>query len=108
MPDEPKGTTLTDIDEHVCLNTGTPVNVVSGGKQVQLTRKIAICQALETYSDAAKGDKFHAFDLGMRFSAANSTIAIDSSESEMIKSAIEKAWPQPGIYVPLCRWLEGA
>ncbi len=106
MPDEPKGTTLTDIDEHVCLNTGTPVNVVSGGKQIQLTRKIAIVQALETHSETA--DKFKAFDLGMRFSTSNSTIAIDSCESEMIKSAIIKAWPQPGICVPLCRWLEGA
>lgn len=108
MSDEPKGTTLENLEEHVCLNEGTPVNVLSGGNQVKLTRKIAIIQALESYSDAAKGDKFKAFDLGMRFSTANGTVEIDSEESELVKSALEKAWPQPGIFVPLCRWLEGA
>lgn len=107
MPDEPKGTTLKDIDEEMCLNHGTSMSVISAGKQVQLTRKLAIVQALETYSDAAKGDKFKAFDLGMRFDAANGELKISSEESEMVKSALEKAWPQPGIYVPLCRWLEG-
>lgn len=106
MTEEPKGTTLEDIDEQV-LQSGTPINVVNGGKQVKLTRKIAIIQALESHSSAEKGDKFKAFDLGMRFFKANGQVAIDSDESTMIKSALEEAWPQPGIYVPLCRWLEG-
>ena len=108
MSEEPKGTTLENLDELVCLNEGTPINVKSSGKQVQLTRKIAIAQALETYSDTAKGDKFKAYDLGKIFSKANGTVAINSEEAEMIKSALFLAWPQPGIYVPMCRWLEGA
>lgn len=103
--DEPKGTVLTDIDELVCLRSGTPIDTISGGKPAPLTRKIAIVQALETHEDA--GDKFKTFDLGIRFSKANGSLAIDADESVLIKAALEKAWPQPGIYVPLCRWLEG-
>ena len=106
MTEEPKGTTLKDIDDEVCLQEGTPVNVLSAGKPVHLTRRIAIVQSLESHSETA--DKFKAFDLGSRFASANGDISIDSSESEMIKVAIEKQWPQPGIYVPMCRWLEGA
>lgn len=107
MSNEPKGITLTDIDEELCLN-GTPVDVVSGGKQKHLTRKIAIIQALENHSEIEKGEKFKAFDLGMRFSSANGSLAISAEDAVMIKSAAEKAWPQPGLYVPLCRWIEGA
>lgn len=104
MPDEPKGTTLKDLDEQICL-AGMPVSTKSGKKQTILTRRIAIVQALETHSETE--DKFKAFDLGMQFNSANGELSIDSKESEMIKSALEKAWPQPGVYVPLCRWLEG-
>ena len=106
MTEEPKGTVLTEIDLELHLS-GIPVNVQSSGKATHLTRKIAIIQALETHSETEKGDKFKAFDLGMRFDSANGSIAVDADEAVMIKSAIEKAWPQPGIYVPLCRWLEG-
>lgn len=98
---------LKDIDEVMCLQGGTPLKTGSGAKPVDLTRRLAIIQALETYSDAAKGDKFKAFDLGMRFESANGELSIDSKESVMIQAALEKAWPQPGIYVPMCRWLEG-
>lgn len=108
MTEEPKGIALTDIDEEICLRGGTPVNVLSGKKEVKLTRKIAVIQALESHSATEKGDKFKAFDLGMRFDSANGKISISADESVMVKVAIEKAWPQPGIYVPLCRWLEGA
>lgn len=98
---------LTDIDELVSLKGGTPVKVLSGGEPVNLTRRLAIIHALEDYSDTSKGDKFKAFDLGMGFESASKEISINSEESVMIQAAVEKAWPQPGIYVPLCRWLEG-
>lgn len=107
MTDEPKGITLTDLDEEVCLQKGTP-KVESSGKLVKLTRRIAIVHALESHSDTKKGDKFKAFDLGMRFQSANGDIAIDIDEASMLKLAIESGWPQPGVFVPLCRWLEGA
>ncbi len=108
MSKEPKGTKLIDLDEELCLQGGTPINTLVAKKSVPLTRKLAIIQALSSHADTEKGDKFKAFDLGMRFESANGEVSIDSKESEMIKSAIEKAWPQPGIYVPICRWLEGA
>lgn len=108
MNEEPKGTMLVDIDKELSLRGGTPVSVLSSEKSVNLTRKIAIVQALEAHSATQKGDKFKAFDLGMRFESANGKISITAEESVMVKSAIEKAWPQPGLYVPLCRWLEGA
>ena len=108
MTNEPKGITLTNLDELLCLNNGTPITILSGKKPTELTRKLAIVQALETHSETEKGEKFKAFDLGMRFESANGqSMAIDAEEAVMIKSAIEKAWPQPGVYVPLCRWLEG-
>lgn len=98
---------LTGIDELVTLKGGTPVKVLSGGEPVNLTRRLAIIHALEDYSDTSKGNKFRAFDLGMRFELDDEEISIDSEESVMIQAALEKAWPQPGIYVPLCTWLEG-
>lgn len=107
MPDEPKGTALKDIDERICLLGGTPMTVIWDRKKVELTRKLAIIHALETHAETKKGEKFKAFDLGMRFETANGELSIDSSEAEMIKKAIENAWGQPGVYVPLCRWLEG-
>lgn len=104
--EEPKGTTLEDINEEISMNTG-PITTVSGGEKVPLTRRLAIVQALATHSDTKGEDKFKVFDLGMRFEKANGQVLIDSKESELIKAALEEAWPQPGIYVPLCRWLEG-
>lgn len=106
MTEEPKGITLKDLDEKICLQGGTPIHTISGGKEVDATRKLVIIQALESHKGA--GDKFKAFDLGMRFESANGRISISSDESVMIKAAIEEAYAQPGIYVPLCRWLEGA
>ena len=105
MTEEPKGTTLTDFNEELCLQQGTPINVLRAGKPVHLTRRLAVMQALESPKQTT--DKFKAFDLGMRFMSANGEVSIDSGESEIIKAAIEEEWPQPGIYVPLCRWLEG-
>lgn len=107
MAEEPKGTTLTGLDEIVCMQGGTPVSTLHTGKQVTLTRRLAVARSLETHSDTERGDKFKAFDLGMRFESANGQIAIDASESVMIQNAVEKEFPQPGIYVPMCRWLEG-
>jgi len=107
MKEEPKGTTLEGLDEELRLPTG-PINTTWGGEQVNLTRKIAISVALSTYVDAKKADKFIAFDIGVRLHNANGTVAISGDESTLIKLALEAAWPQPGIYVPLCRWLEGA
>lgn len=106
--EEPKGTTLKNVDAFVIMPSGTTINTISAGRKVKLTRKMAIVQALESYSDAQKNDKFKAFDVGIRFEKANGQVSIDSVECTMIKLALEKAWPQPGIYVPLCRWLEGA
>ncbi len=107
MTNEPKGIALKDLDTELRMSDGMPSHVVFGNKKVNLTRKIAIVQALEVYSDTAIGDKFKAYDLGTRFGLANGKISINIDEAGMIKSSIEKAWPQPGVYVPLCRWLEG-
>ena len=103
---EPKGITLKGLDEHLSL-VETPVFTKRGGKEVPLTRKLAVTQALETHSDAKKEDKFLIFDLGLRFRNANGSVEISAEESVLIKSALEPAWPQPGLLVPLCRWLEG-
>lgn len=107
MTEEPKGITLTDLDEELHLRAGTPVEVLQGGKKAKLTRRLAIIQSLESHSETQKGEKFVAFDLGMRFQSANGDISITADEAVMVKAAIEKGWPQPGIYVPICRWLEG-
>ncbi len=107
MGTEPKGTLLKDIDEELSLKGGTPVTVLQNEKPTRLTRKLAISQALESYTEAKKADKFTAFDLGMRFQSANGEVSISDKESVLIQAALESQWPQPGIYVPLCRWLEG-
>lgn len=87
---------------------GKPIKTLVDGKQVTLTRKIALVAALETYEDSGKKDKFAVFDLGLRVHAAKDSVKIDSKESQLAQSAVEKAWPQPGAYTQLCRWLEGA
>lgn len=97
---------LKDLDAKLSLSTG-PINTASGGKPVILTRKIAIIQALEGYSGAETGDKFKVFDLGIRFEHANGQISITPKESELIQAAVMEGWDQPGISVPLSRWLEG-
>lgn len=104
----PKETALKDVDEIISMPSGAAINTLSAGEKVKLTRKIAIVLALEEYSDAERGDKFKVFDLGIRFSKANGRVLITPDECDLIELAIEKSWPQPGIYVPLCRWLEGA
>lgn len=108
MTEEPKGIALKDLDEVIYMQEGTAVSTVSGGKNVELTRKLAVVHALGNYADAVKDDKFKAYDLGMRFTSANGEVSVDADESVMIKLAVEIQWPKPGIYVPLCRWLEGA
>ena len=104
--EKPKGIELKDLDEVLSL-AGNPVLTLRCKKEVPLTRKLAVVNAVETYSEAEKDDKFVLFDLGLRFYNAGDSVKIDAKESVLIQAAIEVAWPQPGIYVPLCMWLEG-
>ncbi len=107
MTDEPKGTTLTGLDEEILLS-GSRISVAQNGKSVNLTRKIAITQALDKHSGTTKEDKLKAYELARESESANGQILLNHEEAAMIKAAIEANWGQPGIYVPLCRWLEGA
>lgn len=107
MTEEPKGITLEGLDENLVTISGEPINTVLDGKPVPLTRKTALVAALETYEDSGKKDKFAIYDLGLRVYAAKDSVKIDSKESQLAQSAVEKAWPQPGTYTQLCRWLEG-
>ncbi len=101
----PAQTTLKELDKVLTLSTG-PVGTVSGGKQVALTRKIAVIQALENHSKAEKGDKFKVVDLGIMFEKANGQISVNEKQLELIRAAVTESWEQPGICVPLRRWLK--
>lgn len=107
MTEETEMIELKNLDAELSLSTG-PISTASGGKQVILTRKIAVIQALEGYSGAETGDKFKVFDLGIRFEHANGQISITTKESELVRAAVMAGWDQPGLSVPLSRWLEGA
>lgn len=96
---------LEGLDEHICLRGGTPVSTIRGGETVVMDRRLAVVQALECYKEAE--DKFKVFDLGMRFEKANGSVDVNDEEAALIQKALDAEWPQPGIYVPLCRWLEG-
>ena len=96
--------TLEGLDEEICLRGGTPVSTIRGGETVVMTRRLAVVQALESHKGAE--DKFKVFDLGMRFEKANGSIVLNDKEVVMAQKAVDSAWPQPGIVVPLARWLE--
>lgn len=108
MTKEPKGITLKGLDEVLTSMSGTPLKTSVDGESVPLIRSIALMQALETYTDGKKEDKFKIFDLGLRLHNAVVSMDINVEESVLAQAAIEKAWPQSSVFASMCRWLEGA